>query len=154
MKGIIRKLNPFIKNNDILKWEYSFVYEFHFDGKKLFFNAQPSLELIAGRDENCDIVIEHNSVSRQHARILCEHGSLWVEDLGSKNGTFIKGKRISEKTELVDEFVLGCVPIKIRRKKNNQRRERISKLYALLSLISSILTLAGGAILFVILMDF
>lgn len=47
--------------------------------------------LIAGRSDGCGLLLEDASVSRIHARILCEGGSVMVEDLGSTNGTFVDG---------------------------------------------------------------
>lgn len=50
---------------------------------------------ILGRDANCDIVLEHEGVSRQHARIYQDPFGRWiVEDLDSRNGTLVDGKRI------------------------------------------------------------
>ncbi|MEY4064960.1 MAG: hypothetical protein RIR26_1168, partial [Pseudomonadota bacterium] len=37
-------------------------------------------------------------VSRTHARLTLEKGRLWIEDLGSRNGTFVNGKKIIKKT--------------------------------------------------------
>lgn len=52
--------------------------------------------IVIGRDESCDIVIEDAGISRRHARVhLIERNKLEVFDLGSTNGTYIKGKRIS-----------------------------------------------------------
>lgn len=43
-----------------------------------------------GRDPACDLVIEHPSVSRCHARVeLADDGVVWVLDAGSINGTFL-----------------------------------------------------------------
>lgn len=48
-------------------------------------------------------------VSRTHARISLERGVLWIEDLGSRNGTFINGKKIEKKTVIQagDRVTLG-----------------------------------------------
>jgi DNA-binding winged helix-turn-helix (wHTH) protein len=60
--------------------------------------------------------IDSSSVSRRHARILVEGGALVLEDLGSKNGTFLRGQRISTPTPLVDGDVirLGSVSITLK----------------------------------------
>ncbi len=44
-----------------------------------------------GRAPDCDIVIDHNSVSRRHARLTFAGGAWWLTDLGSKNGVRIDG---------------------------------------------------------------
>jgi hypothetical protein len=49
--------------------------------------------LVLGRALECDIAIVSPHVSRQHARLELEDGQLYVEDLGSSNGTMINGKK-------------------------------------------------------------
>lgn len=51
-------------------------------------------ELILGRDPQCDVVIPNRQVSRRHARVYPQEQEIWVEDLGSKNGTFVNGERL------------------------------------------------------------
>ncbi|GAB4575217.1 MAG: hypothetical protein Kow0077_25640 [Anaerolineae bacterium] len=52
--------------------------------------------VIVGRDELADLTLDHPSVSRRHARIDCDtHGNLFVTDLGSTNGTFLDGIRLT-----------------------------------------------------------
>src|SRR5262249_4012120 len=41
-------------------------------------------------------------ISRHHARIVYESGTAWVEDLRSRNGTYVNGKKIGVRTELRD----------------------------------------------------
>ncbi|HMN11229.1 MAG TPA: FHA domain-containing protein [Bellilinea sp.] len=60
-------------------------------------------ELLIGRDESCQIVIRDRQVSRYHARVsVNDDGVISIEDLGSKNGTYINGAKVEEKTELSD----------------------------------------------------
>lgn len=53
------------------------------------------LELVIGRNPDCDLVIDSPKVSRWHARIEGQEGSYWLIDLESLNGTFLNGKQIS-----------------------------------------------------------
>jgi hypothetical protein len=54
--------------------------------------------LVVGRSRSCDVVLTHESVSRRHARMwLDKSGALWLEDLGSKGGTFVGSDRITTK---------------------------------------------------------
>ena len=48
-----------------------------------------------GRDQDNDIIVEDAEVSRHHARLTLQ-GNNWVlEDLGSRNGTFVNGQRLT-----------------------------------------------------------
>ncbi len=55
---------------------------------------------ILGRHPDCDIVLESGSVSRHHARILATGGELFVEDLNSRNGTFVNGQPVEGRQRL------------------------------------------------------
>lgn len=73
-------------------------------GARFVLGDQPA---ILGRGSDCDIVVNHLSISRHHARISkTDHGYL-VRDLGSTNGTFLNHVRITE-SELCDGDHLGC----------------------------------------------
>jgi DNA-binding winged helix-turn-helix (wHTH) protein len=52
-------------------------------------------ENIIGRDPEAVIVINSPDVSRHHARLLVSDDAVTLEDLGSKNGTFMAGKRVT-----------------------------------------------------------
>jgi hypothetical protein len=52
-------------------------------------------ETIIGRHPGNDVVIEHQEVSRRHASITREGGGFVLRDLGSNNGTFVNGRRLS-----------------------------------------------------------
>ena len=58
--------------------------------------ALPSNVTVIGRRRNCDLWIPLDSVSRRHCQLSLEDGTLKVRDLGSRNGTFLNGKRIRE----------------------------------------------------------
>jgi DNA-binding winged helix-turn-helix (wHTH) protein len=62
----------------------------------------PEGETILGRDALAGIRIPSESVSRRHARIVIARNAARIEDLGSKNGTSVRGKRIASPTTLQD----------------------------------------------------
>lgn len=51
--------------------------------------------LTVGRDASCEIALDDVSLSRRHARITVEESACTVEDLGSRNGTRVKGAKLS-----------------------------------------------------------
>jgi DNA-binding winged helix-turn-helix (wHTH) protein len=73
-------------------------------------------ETTLGRGDDVGALIDAGSVSRHHARIRVREGRATVEDLGSKNGTFVQGERVGEPRELRDrdEIRLGYVPLTFR----------------------------------------
>ena len=64
---------------------------------------------ILGRDPQARVVIDAPDVSRHHAQIVVRGDDASIEDLGSKNGTFVEGSRVEEPTPLRDgdEITLG-----------------------------------------------
>ena len=56
--------------------------------------------MVLGRALECDIAIVSHHVSRQHARLELEDGQLYVEDLGSSNGTVVNGKKVAGRRAL------------------------------------------------------
>ena len=60
-----------------------------------------------GRDHDSTICIHLKSVSRRHARIHVSGETAVLEDLGSKNGTLLKGQRIHSLSPLADGDELG-----------------------------------------------
>jgi len=59
-----------------------------------------------GRDVDCTITIEDRQVSRHHARVSYINGGCFIEDLGSKNGTFFTGTQIEEMVRLSDGDII------------------------------------------------
>jgi len=72
---------------------------------------------VLGRDPSSGILIDDGTVSRRHACIQLDGDDAILEDLGSKNGTFIDGVRLTEPVALANgtTFVLGDVSIVFRR---------------------------------------
>ena len=59
-------------------------------------------QMVLGREEGCEIVIPVRQVSRQHLRIYMDGGACMIEDLGSKNGTWVNGYRLTGARQLED----------------------------------------------------
>jgi DNA-binding winged helix-turn-helix (wHTH) protein len=70
-------------------------------------------ESIIGRTPESTVQIACERVSRRHARIVVANGRATIEDLGSKNGTFVDGRRIDVPTELVDGQRISVGPIEL-----------------------------------------
>lgn len=72
--------------------------------------ADEGRPLTIGRDSLCDIVVAHESISRQHAQIIGSPLAWTLTDLGSKNGIRLDGERIAQ-AELTGArwFALGDV---------------------------------------------
>jgi pSer/pThr/pTyr-binding forkhead associated (FHA) protein len=51
-------------------------------------------EIVIGRSSDLDMVLVEDMVSRKHARITMQADQIWIEDLGSTNGTFVNGEKI------------------------------------------------------------
>lgn len=55
-----------------------------------------------GRSPQAELRLDDDGISRNHARIRHEANHLWVEDLESRNGTFLNGERLKQPMELRD----------------------------------------------------
>jgi len=62
----------------------------------------PAGESVIGRDRGCAVQIDADSVSRHHARLNAIGREISIEDLGSKNGTWVDGERIRGAVRLTD----------------------------------------------------
>jgi hypothetical protein len=77
------------------------------------YQGRPPLEL--GRAKEADVVLHDPEVSRRHARFESREGVVYVEDLGSSNGTFLNGRRVHEAIEVRrgDEIDVGTTRIAV-----------------------------------------
>jgi len=73
-------------------------------------------EHLLGRDGDVAVWLESPSVSRHHARIRVRGTDATIEDLASKNGTYLRGERLAGPSPLSDgdEIRLGSVLVKFR----------------------------------------
>jgi ABC-type multidrug transport system ATPase subunit/pSer/pThr/pTyr-binding forkhead associated (FHA) protein len=72
-------------------------------------------EITIGRDPSNTIVLENPVVSARHAKITRNpQGGFLVEDLGSTNGTYLRGERITQRVvTLQDDIYLGSAPLRM-----------------------------------------
>jgi DNA-binding winged helix-turn-helix (wHTH) protein len=68
-------------------------------------------EYVVGRDPAAWLFLDDSTVSRRHARIAVSRELVSVEDLGSKNGTYVRGRKVEGPTALADgdELRIGSV---------------------------------------------
>ena len=66
-----------------------------------------SKSYVLGRGQNCEVVVSDMACSRRHARVTVggEGRGVFVEDLGSRNGTYVNDQRIWDRTSVRD----GCL---------------------------------------------
>jgi DNA-binding NtrC family response regulator len=69
-------------------------------------------ELIIGSWPECDICLQHTGVAQRHARLLYDGKVLRIEDLGTRKGLSVSGRKVREATlEVLDEIRLGNVTL-------------------------------------------
>lgn len=56
----------------------------------------PLSGLKIGRAEENDIVLDDDGVSRFHASLIMDNGTLWLRDAGSRNGVFVNDQRVTD----------------------------------------------------------
>ncbi len=79
--------------------------------------ALASLPFRIGRQQDNDLVLRDNRISRNHAVIDADKDEYFIEDLGSANGTFLNGQRLTpylpHPLHDGDELQLGRVRIQV-----------------------------------------
>jgi len=71
-------------------------------------------KLLIGRAEQCDVRPLSEEVSRRHCAITVGPAEVWVEDLGSRNGTLVNGVKITERTKVVDGDIVTVGSLELR----------------------------------------
>jgi DNA-binding winged helix-turn-helix (wHTH) protein len=69
---------------------------------------------VLGRGDDCDLVLASPVVSRHHARIHVSGENVVIEDLRSRNGTFVRGKRIGAPVSLYRDDVVSIGNVTLR----------------------------------------
>jgi len=75
--------------------------------------ALPAGETILGRALDAHLRFDVPGVSRRHARILVEGAEVTLEDLGSQNGTYVRGAKIAGRASLTDGDELRFGPVSV-----------------------------------------
>jgi hypothetical protein len=71
-------------------------------------------EILIGRSSDLDMVLVEDMVSRKHARIQTQGDQIWIEDLGSTNGTFVNGEKIKRaRLKEGDRVLIGTSILKV-----------------------------------------
>lgn len=89
-----------------------FVLRIRLEGQEPVEQPLASGECVIGRAPDCDLVLNHEEVSRRHAALEMQEGSLWLTDLGSSNGTQILDMPLSprQRTALPLNFTFTVGP--------------------------------------------
>src|SRR4051794_33858226 len=66
---------------------------------------------VIGRQRECQVRIPSADVSRRHCRLTFEDGYLYAEDLGSTNGTFVNGEKITGREIVQPGDILEVGPV-------------------------------------------
>lgn len=65
-------------------------------------------EITIGRHPRCEWVLGHETVSSEHARLVFHHEQWWLEDLASRNGTYLNGDAVADPVVLADQDQVRC----------------------------------------------
>jgi hypothetical protein len=65
-------------------------------------------QVFIGRDPSCECMIPHETVSSRHSRIFYEQGQWWLEDMESRNGTFLNQNPVDTATVLTSGDEVRC----------------------------------------------
>lgn len=80
-------------------------------------HALGSKGLILGRSGQASVILDDVYVSDEHAEVLADEGGWAVRDLGSTNGTFLNGAKVTRPTQLAagDQLRVGKTNVEVRR---------------------------------------
>jgi len=103
-EGPPAELAPARRADELVCWLVNETYEFQIaEG-----------EHVIGRDPAASIRLDSPRVSRMHARLIRRGREAFIEDLSSKNGTFVGGVRITERSPVSDGDEVQIGPIAFR----------------------------------------
>ena len=71
-------------------------------------------DMLVGRHQSADIVLQAGEISRKHAAFLLKDQALWLQDLNSSNGTFVNGEKIKKaRLKEGDRILIGTSIVKL-----------------------------------------
>lgn len=77
-------------------------------------------QIVIGRSTELDMVLAEDMVSRKHAKISTQGGKVFIEDLGSTNGTFVNGEKIKQiRLKEGDRILIGTSILRLVQKADN-----------------------------------
>lgn len=84
-------------------------------GSRVGEDVRVDTEATLGRSADCTLRLEDNGVSRRHARVRVDGDDVWLEDLGSSNGTKFGGQKVkSVRVSDGDVFELAKVKVRVK----------------------------------------
>ncbi len=74
-------------------------------------------DYVIGRNPDCQLRVEADLVSRQHAKLILNFDHAFIEDFGSSNGTFVNDTPVTERTRLwpSQKIRIGAATVTLRR---------------------------------------
>ena len=69
-------------------------------------------DMLVGRHQTADILLQQSEISRKHAAFLLKEQALWLQDLGSSNGTYVNDVQITAETLLKQGDIVQFASIK------------------------------------------
>src|SRR5437867_2235843 len=94
------------------KWTMRISYSHPSYGDRSFLGATD--HVVIGRQKADLDLTPDLQVSQTHARITVEDGGWWIEDLESRNGTFVNGREIKQRTRLLPSAVITIGETKLK----------------------------------------
>ena len=69
-------------------------------------------DMLVGRHQTADILLQQSEISRKHAAFLLKEHALWLQDLGSSNGTYVNNVQIAAETLLKQGDIVQFASLK------------------------------------------
>jgi transcriptional regulator with GAF, ATPase, and Fis domain len=97
------------------QWQVDLVIHYNAWTRHVLLTRAP---IVLGRSEDCDVQLDDERVSRRHCRLFPDGDDGWgIEDLGSRVGTFVDGRRIDGRVSLAvgRQFAIGPMQLHLQR---------------------------------------